>query len=758
MITLKNLEFNEGMDKEQARKQCLQARKKLQNKINSDNQQVRRDAEDQVTIINIIEEIIKKTADTDRGLLLETCAVAIENNTLDENVALLIDRALEGDGDSAGQLANYFRDNRKDIQIKWMFRAADCGAINAYEPCGYMMMDADPDIALECFSKAAEQNILSLGGLFNMGVLYYRKQLYKEALIKWDQLLAREFIPESAEAFVRAAISIGEMYRDGVVGVNQDLAKAIQYYRLAAQMGFQEAQNIADSLESQLHPQPKPQPQIQTQQQPRQVWMCRIGFLELLHLDRNMNKEQVLNQLAETLKEMSNSVGLNYVFEQDRVATQFRLEATLHIQNAIANAVNLDVWLALDTYAYMADTGALNKTMLDTIKSALAGDKNSAERLANYFSNGKREDLRKKWMSRAKKSQKKKEGFNIRTFLPIALILCAGFVLLKGNLFKNKTQNGLDNLNSVYETERGTENTEKTTSKPDGDTSEIPLEDDTDATPASSFEYETENTEFLWGIDGVIIKKFIGSETEVVIPSVIEGKRVVVIEDQAFSDNANITSVTIKSGVIRIGGMNGNVFKNCTSLAEVVLPDTLENIHESSFQGCTSLQRIEIPEGTIEIGSSAFQDCTSLTSVTIPASMKEIYSFAFYGDENLAEVTFAEGKEEAKINSSVFQDCSSLQQIVLPGNYVLVGNGVFKNCQSLQSFTWKKGSTASVNQEMYSEVFNNCPALTDVYLSDSAKNIIGNIFENSPNVTLHAPTGSYAEQFAIEQNIPFVAE
>ena len=53
-------------------------------------------------------------------------------------------------------------------------------------------------------------------------------------------------------------------------------------------------------------------------------------------------------------------------------------------------------------------------------------------------------------------------------------------------------------------------------------------------------------------------------------------------------------------------------FYNCTSLASIVLPPSLQNISVASFRGCTALTRITIPASVTRIQSMAFLGCTNL--------------------------------------------------------------------------------------------------------------------------------------------------
>ena len=54
--------------------------------------------------------------------------------------------------------------------------------------------------------------------------------------------------------------------------------------------------------------------------------------------------------------------------------------------------------------------------------------------------------------------------------------------------------------------------------------------------------------------------------------------------------------------------------------------------------------------------------------------------------------------------------------------------------------------------------FGGCTGLRKVILPVSVTEINKWAFEKCPSLTIHAPAGSYAETYAKENNIPFVAE
>ena len=99
------------------------------------------------------------------------------------------------------------------------------------------------------------------------------------------------------------------------------------------------------------------------------------------------------------------------------------------------------------------------------------------------------------------------------------------------------------------------------------------------------------------------ITGYTGNETEVNIPSTLDGREVYSIGDGAFKGNTKIKSVTIPDTVKLL---KDDTFMNCTNLSTVNLPNTLKYIYNGAFQGCTSLKTIKIPKSILKIEKNAF--------------------------------------------------------------------------------------------------------------------------------------------------------
>lgn len=78
------------------------------------------------------------------------------------------------------------------------------------------------------------------------------------------------------------------------------------------------------------------------------------------------------------------------------------------------------------------------------------------------------------------------------------------------------------------------------------------------------------------------LTSFNASVTKVKVPSRYNGYQVTEIGDRVFYGNANVTSIEMQSGIVRIGDM---AFASCPSLKAVTIPNSIISVGESLFEG-----------------------------------------------------------------------------------------------------------------------------------------------------------------------------
>ncbi|MCH5237881.1 MAG: leucine-rich repeat protein [Muribaculaceae bacterium] len=250
--------------------------------------------------------------------------------------------------------------------------------------------------------------------------------------------------------------------------------------------------------------------------------------------------------------------------------------------------------------------------------------------------------------------------------------------------------------------------------------------------------------------------------------------------------NTNVTSVNIPETVqyngstYTVTSIGNSAFYNCTSLAEIIIPNSVTEIGNSAFWGCSSLARITIPNSVTEIESYAFTSCSSLAEITIPNSVTSIGNNAFYGCSGLKEVTIEDGETTLSLgyNSSSFGQfgscplekvyigrnlsyssnssdgyspfgkntkltsftigskvteigdcllygCSSLAEITIPNSVTSIGSSAFSSCSSLAEISIPNSVTS-----IGSSAFYGCSSLAEITIPNSVTEIGINAFNS----------------------------
>jgi hypothetical protein len=192
-------------------------------------------------------------------------------------------------------------------------------------------------------------------------------------------------------------------------------------------------------------------------------------------------------------------------------------------------------------------------------------------------------------------------------------------------------------------------------------------------------------------------------EGDVVIPETFEydgiNYKVTKIDNKAFYNCKNLTSIEIPSTVTSIGG---NAFYNCSNLTNITIPSSVTSIGYYAFYS-SGLTNIDISEGVTNIGSKAFGYC-KFTNIILPDSITSIGNDAFYNCKNLRDISFGENLKY--IGNYAFIDCVNLTSIEIPQNVVNIGYGITFGCDSITNIT-----VAEENKTYDSR--NNCNAIIE---------------------------------------------
>jgi len=141
---------------------------------------------------------------------------------------------------------------------------------------------------------------------------------------------------------------------------------------------------------------------------------------------------------------------------------------------------------------------------------------------------------------------------------------------------------------------------------------------------------------------------------------------------------------------------------------DLMIPGELDgvpvmHIGYAAFEMYQGITGVVIGEGVTSIGVAAFDYCENLTGVVIPDSVVSIGDSAFYY-------------------------CFGLKDVTIPAGVTSIGYGAFEGCKSL----------------------------TGVTIPDSVTDIGDDAFSQCGAIVLSVTEGSYAQQYATENGIPYV--
>lgn len=210
-------------------------------------------------------------------------------------------------------------------------------------------------------------------------------------------------------------------------------------------------------------------------------------------------------------------------------------------------------------------------------------------------------------------------------------------------------------------------------------------------------EYEAELFE-----GDLYLVKYNGASKNIVVPSVYNGKPVYGIDTKCFKDNTTIEKIEFSSGIEWIAG---RALMGCSNLKEAILPEDMEEIPDEMFRDCESLINVVMPNNVADAGRATFYGCKSLKTI------------------EFKNATFT------KLDMN-FAMKSGIETFTVPNSV----------------------------QEISTFVFMGCENLKEVHIPESVQYIYEGAFNGSENVTVYAPKGSFAETYAAQEHLNFIAE
>ncbi len=261
-------------------------------------------------------------------------------------------------------------------------------------------------------------------------------------------------------------------------------------------------------------------------------------------------------------------------------------------------------------------------------------------------------------------------------------------------------------------------------------------------------------------------------------------KGFVIFGDVLFDYVGNDACVSVPEGISRI---DRGTFRDCTCITEVEIPSTVKRIGSGAFWGCSSLKQVAFSKGLCQIGDEAFCHCTALERVCLPQGLKTVGRCAFWNCTALSRLHLPQSVKT--VGQGAFGRCRALAQdgfvifsgvlyaYVGAGGQLTVPEGVKEICRGVFSSCFSLSVRLPESMERIGDAFRRCAALTSLTLPrgmkriekgelSDCKNLVSLIVPGTETriahgalshreLTLCAPAGSLAEQYAKENGLPF---
>lgn len=243
------------------------------------------------------------------------------------------------------------------------------------------------------------------------------------------------------------------------------------------------------------------------------------------------------------------------------------------------------------------------------------------------------------------------------------------------------------------------------------------------------FEFDTET--------GTIIK-YTGSESNLVIPSQINGVDIKKIGKNAFYQYSNLTQIKIPDSVISI---EHGAFENCNNLTQIEIPNSVTYLGDYAFKSCEGLTEIEIPSSVTFIEYRTFSGCRNLKEINVDINNMNYSSengilfdktktllLKFPSKSIIKSYSIPNSVTSIEVNA--FKDCSDLIRVEIPNSVKFIREEAFESCESLTEINIPD-SVISIEDW----AFSYCINLKEIELPNSIESISSTVFMGCDGIT-----------------------
>ena len=217
--------------------------------------------------------------------------------------------------------------------------------------------------------------------------------------------------------------------------------------------------------------------------------------------------------------------------------------------------------------------------------------------------------------------------------------------------------------------------------------------------------------------------------SNITIPSTHNGKKVVAINNYAFSNCINLKYIEIPSSVEEIGSF---AFENCSKLNKIFIPDNVKEMGYAMLNGCDNLKEISVPFLDFRFGNLFVGVPESLENVTIRGGTV-LVDGAFENCDSIKQIILP--NTITTIGEKAFAECSSLETIKIPKSVISIGRHAFYKCASLEEIIIPNGV-----ENIDDIAFVYCTNLKKIVIPRSVETVGYHLFSGSANLTIYCET------------------